>query len=198
MAFFGVPKTIRSMHPDTLKPFSILTPLVSCSPLGTTPLEFCCKFNSTSCCNGTTFKLGDTGAAFQPGQDSKIQSFTSAALAAAISGSAVPGSAIDSNSSNPDFSNRDLATKIGVGIGVPLAVFGSGILVFLVWREKRKNNVNAEKPIQIIDPGIFNKDPPASNYALSPPQRPTPPWRPASVYEAPTEMRTHELPDTSR
>ncbi|CAG8976683.1 hypothetical protein HYALB_00010808 [Hymenoscyphus albidus] len=146
----------QCINDDTSGPYKTYAILRSCAQPGYESFDFCCGAGGPSdrdwgkdCCQ-SSFKLGVTGAAFKPGFDALLQNLTAAANSAVTSAAPIPTSAPEAcptaaaADSAASSKNDDLGMKIGVGVGVPLAVLAVGTLVFLFWRETRRNAHHSE------------------------------------------------------
>ncbi|CAG8955764.1 hypothetical protein HYFRA_00011633 [Hymenoscyphus fraxineus] len=130
-------------NPITKRAFNSWNPLWSCNQPGTPASDFCCGYDSTSCCN-SSFVLGTTGSAFKPGVDAFVANLTSGNTTPTPIANANAIANTSANTSTPDAAkssdNTELGTKVGLGVGIPLGILVLGLLALLFWRERSKRS----------------------------------------------------------
>lgn len=131
--------------------------------------------------------------AYSPGLDVLVTGLSSSS-----------GSNMTNITTVPAGSNDNIGTKIGLGVGIPLGVFFTGILGFLFYREYNKSKIlsppgtlaSAGNPLVSMEQQRFYPEYSAApNYTAShPPQQPMTPTNTKSepVYEAPMD-NVHEM-----
>ncbi|CAD6501895.1 BgTH12-02140 [Blumeria graminis f. sp. triticale] len=115
--------------PSTRRKYSQSTSILPCASPGTQGESYCCSYsNGSSCCNDQ-FRLGNSGPIYKPGLDIMLNDISSSS-----------GSNTTNITNVPSSAGQDIATKVGLGVGIPLGVFVVGLLGFLFYRESHKNS----------------------------------------------------------
>jgi hypothetical protein len=86
----------------------------------------------------------------------ELAAFKSNSSAAAATVTVTATASLASATGKSNSSNDDLGTKIGLAVGVPLGVLAIGVLSFLFWKERKRNNAGGGR--------VLEMDPSASYY----------------------------------
>ncbi|TAQ84813.1 hypothetical protein B7494_g6872 [Chlorociboria aeruginascens] len=191
-----------------------VTPMWPCGDPGAASTDYCCESLGRNCCTITTFNYGTSGAAFGAGLDQIMVELASFSAAAATANASQQTS---TNNSTLCASKSASTTTVGVAVGVPFGAISVGLLVFILWTQKKnmamarghhrappdpsKPRSKSNTPLRKMPPqGYQFQNPNYNRHVVYPhPQPQSPPEPHPQIYPPPAGenafLQRHELGD---